>query len=259
MTINNNEKNELGEQNGLSRRQFMGGAMACAAAAAAARGQMTDLPDGLGQGYGTNADQIYIWRNPVDDPGAPQGGPVINGSYDWDTPDLANTVIQASVLPGKRYLAISPVSPALLPGAAGLMGASTPVHSTMLVGFGVSADRGDFRYNATRDRVELFWPVDGDAAIATRIRERVVKIAGPGSKVINTNKIVNSTWHSLGGASIDVVCDLEGRVKGQPGLYVLDGALMPGTTCAANPSMTIAAVVERAMDRIVQNDVGTII
>lgn len=226
---------------------------------AAARGQITDLPDGLGQGYGTNADQIYIWRNPVDDPGAPQGGPVIYGSYDWETPEMANTVIQASVPPGKRYMGVTPVSAALLPGAVGLMNASTTVHSTMLVGFGVSSDRGDFRYNADRDRVELFWPANGDAAIAKRIRERVVKIAGPGSKLINTNKIVNSTWHSLGGACIDVVCDLEGRVKGQQGLYVLDGALMPGTTCAANPSMTIAAVVERALDRIVQNDVGSII
>lgn len=133
------------------------------------------------------------------------------------------------------------------------------MHSTMLVGFGVSPDRGKFVYNPDRNRVELHWPANGDAAVAARIRERVVKIAGPGSKVINTNRIVNSTWHSLGGACMDVVCDLEGRVKGQTGLYVLDGALMPGTTCAANPSMTIAAVVERALDRIVQHDVGTII
>ena len=55
------------------------------------------------------------------------------------------------------------------------------------------------------------------------------------------------------------VCDLEGRVKGQPGLYVLDGALIPGSTAACNPSMTIAAVAERAMDSIVANDVGTLL
>jgi cholesterol oxidase len=227
---------------------------------AAARGQITDLPDGLGEGYGTNGDQIYIWRNPVDDPGVPQGGPVIYGSLDWDSPgQLANTVIQASVPPGKKYLGISPLSTALVPGAMGLSSSVATGHSTMLVGFGESSDRGQFRYNADKDRVELFWPANGDAAIAAAIRERVVKIAGPGSKVINTNKIVNSTWHSLGGACMDVVCDLEGRVKGQQGLYVLDGALMPGTTCAANPSMTIAAVVERALDRIVKNDVGTLI
>lgn len=224
---------------------------------AAARGQITDLPDGVGQGYGTNADQIYIWKNPQEDPGVPQGGPVIYGSFDWSNPAMANTVIQASTPPGSKYIG-NIINPALVPGATDLP-ADNKVHSTMLVGFGVSADRGHFTYNSQRDRVELFWPKNGDAAIAARIHERVVKIAGPGSKVINTNKIVNSTWHSLGGACLDVVCDLEGRVKGQQGLYVLDGALMPGNTCAANPSMTIAAVVERALDRIVRTDVGTII
>ncbi len=65
-----------------------------------------------------------------------------------------------------------------------------------------------------------------------------------------------TTWHPLGGASMGAVCNLEGRVHGQRGLYVLDGALMPGTTAACNPSLTIAAIAERAMDHIVAKDVG---
>jgi cholesterol oxidase len=48
-------------------------------------------------------------------------------------------------------------------------------------------------------------------------------------------------------------------VEGQRGLYVLDGALLPGSAAACNPSMTIAAVAERALSRIVRDDVGTII
>jgi cholesterol oxidase len=127
------------------------------------------------------------------------------------------------------------------------------------VGYGVSTGRGKLVYNPLTDKVELKWPKTGDAVIAKRIKERLSAIAGPTGKLINTNDVVNSTWHSLGGANIGVVCDLEGRVKGQKGLYVLDGALMPGTTCACNPSMTIAAVVERALDRIVRNDVGVTI
>ena len=74
----------------------------------------------------------------------------------------------------------------------------------------------------------------------------------------DTNAMVNSTWHSLGGACMGTVCDLEGRVKGQKGLYVLDGALIPGSTLCCNPSMTIAAVAERAMDRIVAQDVDRV-
>ena len=81
----------------------------------------------------------------------------------------------------------------------------------------------------------------------------------PRSTVVDTNAVMPSTWHPLGGAAMGQVCDLEGRVHGKPGLYVLDGALIPGSTAACNPSMTIAAVAERALDRIVADDIGTLI
>ncbi len=67
---------------------------------AAADGWITDLPDGLGQGYGTNGDQFYIWNNMPENPGPRQGGPVSYGSREWDDPNqLANTIIQASIPP----------------------------------------------------------------------------------------------------------------------------------------------------------------
>jgi len=225
---------------------------------AAARGDIPNMPAGLGQGYGTNGDQIYVWTDQTENMGAPQGGPVVFHSRDWGNVPLANTVIQASLPPfGKST---SAVPSALLPGATAVPAASTAEgHSTMLVGYGVSAGRGKMVYNWFTDKVELKWPANGDAAIAKRIKERLTTIVGSTGKLLNTNDIVNSTWHSLGGACIGVVCDLEGRVKGHKGLYVLDGALMPGTTCACNPSLTIAAVVERALDRIVRHDVGTVI
>lgn len=31
---------------------------------AAAKGRIPDMPDALGQGWGTNADRIYVWMNP---------------------------------------------------------------------------------------------------------------------------------------------------------------------------------------------------
>ncbi|MDO9355312.1 MAG: GMC oxidoreductase [Solirubrobacteraceae bacterium] len=204
---------------------------------AAGRGDITDLPDELGQGWGTNADRIYVWENFADDFGPKQGGPVVYGSKEWGDPALANTVIQASL-------------PELGP---------LTHHSTMLVGFGVSEARGKFIYDAKKDQALLRWPKDGDKAVHAQIARRVKKIAGPWSALIDTNTIMPSTWHPLGGACMGTVCDLEGRVRGQRGLYVLDGALIPGSTAACNPSMTIAAVAERAMDEIVRDDVGTII
>ncbi|MGC4062431.1 MAG: GMC oxidoreductase [Aquabacterium sp.] len=227
---------------------------------AAAKGDIPGMPAGLGEGYGTNGDQIYVWNNKTQELGAPQGGPVIYGSKEWHAPGQpANTVIQASLPPFFKNSSSSAMA-ALLPGAASAMTSTVwDLHSTMLVGFGMSNGRGKFVYNALTDKVELKWPSNGDAAVAKRIKERLTVIAGAGNKLINTNDIANTTWHSLGGACMGVVCDLEGRVKGQRGLYVLDGALMPGTTCACNPSMTIAAICERALDLIVQHDVGTII
>ncbi len=203
---------------------------------ASAQGKIPDMPAALGKGWGTNADRIYIWNNKEDDFGAEQGGPVVYGSKEWGDPDLANTVIQASVPP---------------------MGFDT--RSTMLVGFGISAARGSWNYDSITQEVHLDWKREGDSVIQARINERVHAIAGSTSKLIDTNALVPSTWHPLGGACMETVCDLEGRVHNQPGLYVLDGALIPGATSACNPSMTIAAIVERALDRIVKNDIGTLI
>ena len=223
---------------------------------ASAIGDIPDLPDAIGQGYGSNGDQIYMWQDNAENLGTPQGGPVVYGSFQWDDPTIANTVIQASMPP--IGLDLSGLEN-LLPGLAFL---GEPLllnlNSTILVGYGVSDVRGQFVYNSSTDAVDLQWPAAGDAALDARINERITTIAGANGTVTNTNTSSNTTWHSLGGASMNSVCDLEGRVLGQRGLYVLDGALMPGTTGACNPSMTIAAIAERALDQIVKNDVGTI-
>ncbi|MGW1030251.1 GMC oxidoreductase [Streptomyces sp. NPDC002577] len=203
---------------------------------AGATGAIPDLPDGLGEGWGTNGDRIYAWTNLAEDFGAEQGGPVVYGSKDWDDPATANTIIQASLPP---------------------LGIDT--RTTMLVGFGVSPDRGRFRYDSLTDSVSLHWPLGGDATSYRQIQQRVSAVSRGLGVLTDTNLLVNSTWHPLGGAPMGTVCDLEGRVQGQRGLYVLDGALIPGTTGACNPSMTIAAVAERAMDAIVTQDIGTII
>lgn len=203
---------------------------------AAGRGTITDLPDRLGGNWGTNADRIYAWSPLTEQLGSPTGGPVIFGSKRWSDPAHANTVIQASL------------PPLVLPGAG------IPANTTMLVGYGVSRGRGHFEYDALGDRAVLMWPADGDVAIQRHIGPRVEAIAGLTSLLVDTNAVLPWTWHPMGGASMGSVCDFEGRVRGQRGLYVLDGAFLPGTAAACNPSMTIAALAERAMTRIVRDD-----
>jgi len=208
---------------------------------AGANSRIPDLPDGLGTNWGTNADRIYAWSPFTENLGAPQGGPVVYGSLDWADPAYANTVIQASI-------------PPIL-----LAGPGLPTNTTILVGYGVSAARGHFVYNSLLDDAVLKWEHEGDREIQSRIGPRVRAVAGPASLLIDTNLLLGWTWHPMGGASMGSVCDYEGRVLGQEGLYVLDGALLPGTAAACNPSMTIAAVAERAMKRIVASDVGSLI
>ncbi|WP_328394823.1 GMC oxidoreductase [Nocardia sp. NBC_00416] len=204
---------------------------------ASGKGLIPDMPDELGAGWGTNADRIYTWTSLAEDFGAKQGGPVVYGSLNWDDPATAHTVIQASIPP-----------------------LGMDAHTTMLVGYGVSAARGRFVYNSATDTARLSWPADGDAAIQYgQIEKTVHKVAGPASVIGDTNRAFPSTWHPLGGACMGAVCDLDGRVHDQPGLYVLDGALLPGNSGACNPSMTIAAVAERAMDNLVAQDVGSAI
>lgn len=154
---------------------------------AGATGAVPDLPDGLGREWGTNGDRIYLWSDPGGDFGAEQGGPVVYGSKEWDDPATANTIIQASLPP-----------------------LGVDLKSTMLVGFGVSTGRGRFRYDSRTDSVSLHWPRGGDDACARQIHRRVSAVSRGHGVLTDTNRLVNSTWHPLGGAPMGTVCDLDG-------------------------------------------------
>lgn len=68
------------------------------------------------------------------------------------------------------------------------------------------------------------------------------------------------TAHPLGGCPMgfsekDGVVDTFGEVFGYPGLYIVDGSIMPGPV-GPNPSLTIAAVSDRAADHIIDQYKG---
>jgi cholesterol oxidase len=63
------------------------------------------------------------------------------------------------------------------------------------------------------------------------------------------------TVHALGGCPMgrdagEGVVDAGGEVFNYPGLYVADGAVMPGPV-GANPSLTIAALADRFADALI--------
>lgn len=118
---------------------------------ARAHDTIPDLPDALGENWGTNGDRICTWVSPVEDFGPVQGGPVVFGTKDWADPASANTIIQASLPP--------------LP-----LGLGRTV--TMIVGYGVSAGRGRVTWDPVRQEGVVQWPLDGDAPLTARIHER---------------------------------------------------------------------------------------
>jgi cholesterol oxidase len=203
---------------------------------ARAKGLIPDLPDAVGTQWGSNGDRIYAWVQMRDDPGSVQGGPACVGGRDLHSA-IPLTVIHAG----------SPQAP------------PQGVRLETLVAFGIIKGVGTWAYDADTDDARLTWPPEGDADLLPAIRARIDEFAKVGGgQIIDTNAQEASTWHALGGVPMGDAVDRFGRVLGHQGLYVLDGARIPGSTGACNPSMTIAALAEHSMATIVTQDVGQV-
>jgi cholesterol oxidase len=202
---------------------------------AQAHNTIPGLPVGLGTQVGTNGDRIYSWSGLLENTGALQGGPACMGYMDWSNPSTAVTIVHGPV----------PI----------------PIesHIMSIIGYGVTPVRGTFQWNASTDDIMLNYPHDTETDLNNAIQARIQQIIGPNLGVlIDTTDLDATTFHPLGGAPMGSVCDQYGRVYGQNGLYVTDGSLIPGSTGACNPSMTIAALAERNVTTIIQQDVGPV-
>ncbi|MGW1786917.1 GMC oxidoreductase [Streptomyces sp. NPDC002143] len=200
-----------------------------------AKNLIPDLPDAIGTQWGNNGDRIWAWINPSGDAGTQQGGPACIGGTD-PTSSIPLTVIHAG----------SPIQRA-------------GVTALTVVGFGIVDGAGTWAYDADTDDAVLTWPAAAEAELQALIATRMRAIATVGGgMMIDTNASAPSTWHALGGVPMGDAVDLTGRVLGHKGLYVLDGARIPGSTGACNPSMTIAALAEHSMQTIVRQDVGRV-
>jgi len=202
---------------------------------AAGNGDIADLPDDVGDFWSTNGDLLTTQFLPTAT-GALQGGPASIGSLDWDNPKGPVTVLFAPV-----------------PFGAETYGMET-------VGIFIPDGHGRFSYDGTADAVKLRFPASAHGAALEEARRRVALVgtAAGAKSALDMTAADPSTFHPLGGAVIGKVCDRHGRVLGQKGLYVNDGALIPGSTACANPSLTIAALAERNIRQIIAKDLGTV-
>ena len=144
---------------------------------------------------------------------------------------------------------------------AGLFGEGLPHSSTMmLLGMGRDQPSGTLRL---RDgRLDAAWSTAANTAYFDRMRTAMRQLAEEmGGRYVDnalwhaTNRAV--TVHPCGGAAMAAdpqrgVCDPYGEVHGHPGLYIADGAALPGPV-GANPSFTIAALSDRMCDHLIDS------
>lgn len=207
---------------------------------ARATGALPALNDHVGRHWAANGD-IPVVRGllPPTNPGT--GGP--GGHFIME--DLENPFGPTSL-----------VEIVLPPHIAALLSASgAPPDFANYASLGIPPALGSFAYDPATDAVGLNWPAADSRLgnfLAAAQQTLSVLDRSNGSLTLSFNPAVSA--HPLGGAVLGKACDFDGRVKRYPGLYVLDGALIEGSTGLANPSFTIAALAERCMDHILGRD-----
>lgn len=212
---------------------------------AKAKKTLPNLNDYVGQGWGNNGDNFGTRSGlPPTNPG--QGGPATGRLEHLDNPFGPVILVQYPTW-------------------------NAPEGTLSALGMAIPPNNGSFKYDAATDSVKLNWAVDSpenkkvlkDVEYTYRILDRKnttfnqqphTELRLGSHKRKNQSTSINSntiTAHPLGGAVMDKVCDTYGRVVGYQGLYVVDGALIPGSTACTPPSITIAALAERCMEQII--------
>lgn len=119
------------------------------------------------------------------------------------------------------------------------------------VALAITKPEGYLTYNPVKQSANLFWPKNSannqKIAQANLYTYQQMNLANGTS--FGRELDFSSTAHPLGGATMNAVCNTYGQVHGYSNLFVVDGSLIPGSTACTNPSLTIAALAERCMDR----------
>ncbi len=188
-------------------------------------GKLPRLSDEVGKSWGTNGDSTsailtFTRTNPT------EGGPTTTVIEDFDNP-------------------IAPVTYQQFPTPI------TPEFTYTVQSFAITKPEGYLTYNTSTQRADLFWPANSlnNQKILLANLDTYRRLNSPNGNVLALPPFDNLTPHPLGGATMGTVCNSYGEVRGYSNLFVVDGALIPGSTGCANPSLTIAALAERSMDR----------
>ena len=199
-------------------------------------GSLPNLNDQVGTGWGPNSDIFLMRSNTNSNP----------------------TGSQVSTVPATGFRTTDQNGKAVFS-----MDIPFPVGIETYISFSIvmtqNPESGTFRYNAVTDAAELDWAESQNAAAvasAQYVFDKINMATGSsyatgilGGKVFQDT----ATYHAVGGCPLGEATDDYGRVKGYPNLYVSDGSLIP-RGIVANPALTVAALTERNIERIIGED-----
>ncbi|MGK3204555.1 GMC oxidoreductase [Amycolatopsis sp. MEPSY49] len=121
-------------------------------------------------------------------------------------------------------------------------------------------NRAQFSWNPATQSVDLNWQTAWKQPSIDMAKSIFDKINAKEGTIYRTDlfgvyKIWGDhlTYHPLGGAVLGKATDNYGRLAGYPGLYAIDGSLIPGNT-SVNPFVTITALAERNIEKIIATD-----
>ncbi|AGM09357.1 GMC oxidoreductase [Amycolatopsis keratiniphila] len=202
-------------------------------------GTLPRLNDEVGRGWGTNGNVMLGRANHAWDVGGSlQSGMPALGIDAWDDP-------------------VNPVFAEVAPVPAGV-----ETWLSLYLAITKNPERGHFTYDAASDSARLHWnasqgkpSIDAAKSLFDKVN-RANRTIYRSDLFGDTRSFENRfTYHPLGGLVLGEATDLYGRVKGYPNLYVTDGSLIPGST-GVNPFVTIAALAERNVERVLAEDVA---
>ncbi len=205
---------------------------------ARATNTLTRLNEEVGKGWANNGNVYALRTLLAESTGQWQGGPPSSAIKFYDNP-ISPLYIEHPQLP------------------LGL-----DLHYLLYFGIGIHNTRGEFYYDAWRDRVELRWPrLFNDQERVNRAMLYTMDQLNRANGGVTSSLLGgpkgykdDAVFHPLGGAVLGKACDFFGRVKGYEGLYVNDSAMIPGFTGCANPAFTTAALAERNIEEVLARD-----
>lgn len=202
-------------------------------------GTLPNLSSEVGNGWGNNGNVMAARTNALGiTTGSVQSTMPLMGIDEWDTP-------------------AHPVFAEITPLPTGFEN-----RTSMYLGVTRNPERARFVYNRLTGKVDLNWRKAQAARSVADLKALLDPINRKEGTIYRTDLFGGGrsfaddfTYHPLGGCLLGKATDNHGRLLGHPGIYVMDGSLIPGSV-GVNPFVTITALAERNIQHILAYDWG---